>query len=855
MIKSYKELTLRYLKNNKKRSIFTLIGIVLSVALITAICSFFPSIDKSGINAVKSQRGAWQVGYKNLNKDLINKLNSNPKVEDMVTIKTIGKTEIKNGLSIDLLSFKGNIAPLMALDVKEGSLPKNTEEVALEQWIIRFLGENIKVNDKIFLNTGGDDKNPKMEEFKVVGILKNNEKTQQNKSARAIYYDESLDGKGEQVFISLYEKGDLKKNINELKSIHEEGSVSLNNDLLRYQGGLEGDNGLNSILSMVFIVVGIVVIATIAIIYNAFNISVVQRIKDLGLLRTLGATPRQIKTIVRKEGIILGIIAIPLGIISGILALFIIFIIFNAMPSQFSEGGFKLEIAIKYNILLISSIIGFITIYISAIFPAIYASKISPLIAVNSRAFVTKEKISKRRGKLLKKFAKIHVVMAYKNIKRNKKRYRATIFSLTISIVLAIVFITFANIAFGGIPVDNNLSRKVDISINLDEKSRDKAEDILEKVKALDEIEKIYVHYNTSTRVAIIKEKNLDSRLVDYYKELKNYNEISINYKGEEALGIPSVEVGYDQYNLSGIKGYLKDGKIDINEMEKENGVLVVNDNSFSIKGKGPISGDLTKLKVGDEILIGKKEMINDNGVSIEERASLKGVPIDENNFIRVKVLGVLSKEPMDIRKTKGAKIIASPKTLKLIDDMAENKVAINLTLNKAEDIDKVIKELERISEELLVFPTIVNEVDGNRSLRNTFLQANILIYGFVIVIGLIGVVNIINTVNTNLSLRRRELAALRSIGMTMKRLNRMILLEGLLHGAISSLIGGILGALISSFMVKASSGYGGMKFSMPWGTILITSFIAILVSCLAVIPGIKNLKKVNLIEVLKEDI
>ena len=855
MIKSYKELTFRYLKNNKKRSVFTLIGIVLSVALITAICSFFPSINKSGVNAVKSQRGGWQVAYNNINKDLINKVKNNPKVEEMLIMKSFGNTSIKNDISINLSSFKGNIGPLMAIDVKEGSLPKNNGEVAIEQWVMRSLGEELGVNDKITLNTSNDDKSPKMEEFKIVGILKNNKETQKKKEAMALTYNENLEEGGDYIYASLYDKGDLKKNIKEITSIHDEKSTGVNVDLLRYQGGLEGDDSLKAVISMVAIVVGIVVIATIAIIYNAFNISVVQRIKELGLLRTLGATPRQIRTIVRKEGIILGLIAIPLGIILGLLALFIVFIIFNAMPSQLTEGGFDLQIEINYIVLGISAVVGFITICLSAIFPALYASKISPLVAVNSRAFVVKEKISKRRGKLLKRFAKIHVVMAYKNIKRNKKRYRATIFSLTISIILAIVFITFANIAFKGLPVENNLSRKIDIMINLDDKSHGKSEEILEKIKAIEEVESIYVDYDTTYRAAIIKESDLDSRLIDYYKGLKNYNEIAINYKGEEALGIPSVVTAYDEYNLSLIKDYLKEGKIDMTKMEEENGVLVVNDNSFSIKGKGPVSGDLTKLKVGDEILIGNKPMENEGERTIDERASLKGVSIDETNFLKVKVLGVLNKEPMDMRITRGAKVIASPKTLNLIDDMARGKKSINLVLDKDENIDKVIKDIEKIYEDMGILPNIVNVLDENKSMSNTFLQANILIYGFVIVIGLIGVVNIINTVNTNLSLRRREFAALRSIGMTMKKLNRMVFLEGLLHGIISSLIGGVIGALIARSMVLQSSGYGGMKFTMPWDTILITSAIAIIVSCISVIPGIKKLKKINLIEILKEDI
>lgn len=843
MLKSYKDLTGRYLKDNKKRTMFTIIGIILSVALLTAIFSFFPSIKKSGIEGVKSEAGSWHVSYAKLDDNLINQINANPKVEEVGYLEKGTYTHIKNDTRVSLSYCSEGIKKLLPIKIKEGNFPVNEDEVAVEEWVLRMFEDKKSIGDIIKLNIGEDENNPRYQEFKLVGILKNGKETQENKVALALGFKKSINYSKSSAYVSLKHIGSLTDNVNEFTELGHRGSVDTNYKLLMYDGSIKDDNAIREMAPIVSIIVFIVIISTIAIIYNAFNISVVQRTKEIGLLRTLGATPKQIKKIIKKEALIISIVAIPLGIIFGLVALFIVFQIFNLMPGEKLITGFDLQIDISYLALGLSLIVSIITIYISAVLPGRNASKISPLLAINSRNFIAKENIKKNRGRILKKITKFSVVMAYRNLKRNKKRYRATVFSIIISIVLMVIFTTFTKVAFSNVPVSDYIDNKVDVEIDIDNKSKYDRQELLSKVKDVDGVSESILDYGDSKYKSIISKDKLNKELLKYYEDLDNYNDISADYKGKDSLLTESNFKIYDEKTLKMCEEYIEDGKLDFNKMEEENGVFIVNSGYLFVDNKTQVKGELTNFKVGDEIYVPKKDL--------QDNSKLETLGQDT---VKLKVLGVFEKEPFKTSKTFGAKIVMTPKTSELINKSLNVAKSIKVFLNESTDESKVISNIDNLILDLGVDAKVISKADIGKSKQVLILQIKILMYGFVVVIALIGIVNIINTINTSLNLRKKEFAALVSIGMTVKSINKMILLEGSFYGIISSVWGCIIGGILSKVLINITRVFANTTVKIPFNSMIVASLIAIFSATIATIPAIRKLKKMNIIETLKEE-
>ena len=206
------------------------------------------------------------------------------------------------------------------------------------------------------------------------------------------------------------------------------------------EGAGDNSSGAMSLYIVIGIIIGIVVISTVAVIYNAFQISVVERIKQFGLLRAVGGTPKQIKKLVLREATVLAAIGVPLGLLCGVIAIYGIGYLIKLMGG---ESIMPIKLSVSPRILGFSGVLGLISIYLSALSPALNAGRISPLTAISGRNSISKEKIKRRKSFIVQKLFGFEGALAAKNIKRNRKRYRITVFSIIISVMLFITFKSF----------------------------------------------------------------------------------------------------------------------------------------------------------------------------------------------------------------------------------------------------------------------------------------------------------------------------------------------------------------------------------------------------------------------------
>lgn len=826
MLKSYKEITNKYLKHGKKRTVLTIIGVILSVALISAIGLFLRSMQLGEIDKMKADWGACHIYYDKPSDELINKIKNNIKVDRSGSYveKDLGKISDKYSLietqgtdkALELLPFK----------VKKGEFPKGEGEVALEEWALNIIDNKANIGDKIIIN----DRN-----FTLSGILKNKVDSQQKNSINILTNVSNISGK-KALLAEMKEKAISNNTIKELKELGDKyGAVAAENVYVLSMYGVGQNDALTGLLSMAAIVISIVVVASIIVIYNSFNISVVERIKQFGMLRAIGMTPKQIRSMVLREGTILGLIGIPIGLLCGVLALYAIKFVFNFIGAD-SIMGLKVEVSPI--ILGISAGVGLISIYISAFLPAFFAGRVSPLVAISSRATISKEKIKKKKGFIAKKVFGFEGMMAVKNMKRSKKRYRSTVLSIVISIVLFVTFKYFMDLTLTVNGRDNEAS-KVDLTIGYNWREKKLPDNfmikdnIIDEIRNTDGVNKVYKRYGAKNfNVAMSKEKELsDLKDFEVYKR--------IDFQGKESTIMnASLEI-YDDEMIEACKKYASSGNIDVKDFKNSNSVILVeNCYVYSEKLQNSYKGKATNLKVGDEIILKEDEDFNKGEVK------------------KVKI-GAIVKDRVfnNMGSVNGITIIGSKnfyENLTGVKDIKPQKLEISMDKSKKDE--GIISSVEKIKDKQDDLK-LVNNIDSNKEKKTAVLMVQILVYGFVIVVALIGAVNIINTITTNIILRKREFAALKAIGLTQESLKKTIMLEGVSYGIMGTIYGAIISTGLAYLMfIQMSKNLRKTAWIIPWQGILIAGIAAIVIGYLSTLSPLARVNKDNLIDSIRED-
>lgn len=855
MINSYKAISGRYLKSNKKRTALTIIGIILSVALITSICTFILTVQNSMLEQQIKEVGAFHAVVEKATRADIEKLEINPKIDKL----GLGKSEepvqfIKDKLiGINHLNESG--FELMNVQLEEGELPKKGNEIAVERWILRYFESGIKVGDEIEIK----DEKGNAKSYVLSGIVKDDWRSQNIGTAKGYMAvdHEILQGSEVTALVQIKEKADKWQVINEIKeSVSEGAEVSHNEDLMRLTGE-SSDSGLNAaITTVVIMVIGIVVLATVVVIYNAFQISIAERIKQIGLLRAIGTTKKQIINLVLREATLMILIGVPLGMFFGIIAVYCIAFVFTKLTPT---GDFSnLKVVLSPITLILSGIIGALSIYASAYLPARSAGKTSPLVAISSQALIKKEKRS-RGGLFLGRFLKIDWGMALKNVKRNKKRFYVTVFSMAISVTLFVTFTSFAKFSSNftdEITESNDMDFSVSLNYN-DDNVDGISEKLIDEVKAIPNVENIYKRYSRlSTCEALVDRSIIPEEVLKWSEKSgkefgMNENRLpTVSLDGKEKLSIPVVIDAYDEGKLEKSHKYVKEGSID---NLKEDEIIVVRNTRFF--GERTLISPMANLKVGDEVPLSTDYYYDGESSEVQIKEDLNYA---SDEVEKLKVAAIVEVAPFkDADYYETLNIIVSEKTAeKIIKDnlYLQNQYYVeSLDIRLTDDVyvdgvDSALRELENTNPGITYF----NKIEFNKQDKAFKIQMLILLMGFTIVISLISAVNIVNTVTTNILLRRKELAALEAIGMTNKQVRRMITFEGVLFGIYGGIIGSVLGTAFSYMLYEPMSSIRRFAFAFPWQSIIIAVTAVVIVGYISALIPLRRLKKDSIIEVIR---
>ncbi len=596
---------------------------------------------------------------------------------------------------------------------------------------------------------------------------------------------------------------EINKNISNSTGV--EKNIS-NTDLLRYQGVLN-DATLQVLYTIGTIVIVIIVISSVFVIRNSFSISVSEKNRQYGMLASVGATSKQIKKNVLFEGLSIGLIAIPLGILLGIVAIMILLQVVNYLLSDMFVAGLNLEYSISIIPIIASIIISLITIYLSCLIPAIRASKISPIESIRGNNDIKLKPRKIKTPKFIKKVFGIGGVIASKNLKRSKKKYRTTVISIVVSIF---IFISLSSILTLGTKVTTLYY--TDFKFNMFVSGGDKT--IYEEIAKLDNVDNYAYFY----------EKGLDINFEKYSSEF-----------GKQVLGdIENGGILLAVYNNEYFKQYIKE--LGISEENYKKAAILIDDVILYNADNTRTVDRIYNIQSGDEITITDSSK--------------------EKSFVITKTT---TERPMGLENTyyDSGIIVVSQDFLEEVfgEKVDESYILDDLLIYSEEDetlentINDLIKQNENYSE-LAVY----NYNTAVEQQKRIILVVAIFLYGFITVISLIGVTNIFNTITTNMILRSKEFAMLKSIGMTKKEFNRMIRLESIMYGLKALIIGIPLGILGSYFIYKAFALDTDFGYSLPIVPIIISIVFVFIIVGITMKYSLNKINKQNIIETIRKD-
>jgi len=802
------KLSLIYLKNNKRKVIVIVLNIILSTMLLFTV-SLGASILR-GYNVKDSIKyvGDHHVIYKDLNFNLYENLVNDKKINDVITIQENTITYDEN--LYNLITFSKDIDEYVTLEL--GRYPENNNEIIISN------KNDYKVNDMI---SG----------FKVVGIY--------SEVKRTLNLDD----------FSLITKDDIKNNLTTHYLVTFKNSIRLYNEIYRKadEFGLKyildhtGDkvyenvdeNGwlLQSLghypkiktqigmYSMFFVILLAISMFSAMTIRNAFEISLSERKKYFGTLRSIGASKKQIIKIILFETLLLSIVSIPIGLLFGFGFISLIVNIVNNMIREINVFNYQIIIYPVYMIIAFAFIV--ITIIFSAIKPAIKSSQISAIEIIKENKTYYYEK-SKENYPFIKKMFGTEGELAYKTIKRNGIKSLVIVNSLVVSIILFITLSAFVNFLRSNWDMENNYNQ--DITIYTSNISSD--------YKVLDEIANI----KEADNISIFKRITLN-----FKKDISKLTNKAISHYQNNR---------YSQINLVGIH------QVQYEQLKKEIGLT----EDFPIL-----------YNYGDYFEINNYEKVkwfNDEIQEIEICSIIddyqNNIVYNKNCYYKFDEFYLLNDKLIDIEIFDPVIIVP----ITWLDEFVVNYINLYEDTNKYEESKQITIEIEaenyiEVDKELQIIFNKYSKLELDSNYYNNPLQnheENVTLSTISLVINIvmtfiviISLTSIINTINTNLLLRETEFSVLRSVGLSKKGLNKMLLFESIFL-CIKTLVLGIPSAtLFVGILMYLSNIMTKDLFEFPMTSYLIAFIGIVIIIFIMNIFSNNKIKNNNIIDSIRK--
>ncbi|MDR2532293.1 MAG: ABC transporter permease [Oscillospiraceae bacterium] len=853
----FSKVTLKGLLKNRTRTIVTIIGVILSVSMITAVTAFISSLQNYLIENAIASEGNWHVEFINVDSDFLDSISQNQAVNNFAVTQQYDLSgfpdESEEQIShLYIQGFDDEAFEMFFINVKEGRLPQNETELIVSQGnhFKCEIGEEMTLHFYYYNHEENTYITNETRTYTIVGAYHGPER-----AAKTRIEPQTTGFSGEySIFIELKNPRNVyefaEKNIDAFRDdvFGNKYEYKLNRELLRALGILSNENFNAVLYSLASILITLIMFGSVSLIYNSFAISVSERTRQFGMLSSVGATKKQLRKSVLFEGLCIGIVGIPLGILAGITGIAVVLKIIGDILNNIIFGSIPISLSVSIEAIAIAALIGILTIMISAYFPANRATRVTAIESIRQSADIKIKANEVRTFKLTEKLLGVPGMLSFKNFKRNKKRYRATILSLFVSVVL------FISAGAFGMYLRQMSTRLLD----------DFPYDVL-----------IQTHNN--------HHEFDDSQFLSFFNLFKNYDDVYdgaywktliANTRIDENLlsdrflnrgfSISSVDHEYPVVSVHLIddmtyKNWLNELSLSQSDFMEQTGryLMIAKINSFEREHGNDymraVSYDILNTAQPMEITLGFSDFGRADDTNEYESKAVTVHFVDSfphqmgrNSFTGYFLFAPYSHSeyfdfqiPADAPSTVShIMTFFSDNALKMLEDMRD---ALGEHLNLRND-----------STHNYFLSSIAEEQEQNRRIM---LVINVFVYGFVILISLITIANVFNTITTNINLRRREFAMLKSVGMTDGGLNKMIIYECMCYGVNALLFG-----LPVSFGVTWLIYNGVMKgidvpFTLPWSSIGIAVSSVFLIVFVTMMYAVSKIKKENTIDALRNEV
>lgn len=835
-----RRLTIRNLRLNKKRTLVTVIGIMLSVAMLSAVASMFFSARTSIIRYQKQQGGDYHCVFRNVPAEDMQVFRFNRKVERACVLREVGYAILEGGTNeykpyLHIEELDSNAMEHMGIRMVSGRMPKREGEILISSHIATNGGVSFHVGDTLTLEVGRRESDgerltaqtryqpeetvthTKTRQYRIVGIMERPDwqiegyeapgyscytlpADEFNSGSADVYVRYTKQGLKDYEQVSA---GILGLTREELQS----GAVGkynydTNSYLIQLESGILEDGSMRALALAGAFVVLIIIFTSAFCIKNSFDISIAEKIRQYGMLRSVGGTAKQIRKNVYDEAALVGLAGIPAGIICGNLASYVLLQVINRLLTE------SLNVTLYYELswpaVLFSVVLGYLTVYLSARRGAVRAAKVTPIQAITDSAQIRLRRDRMHTPKWIEKIFGVGGMISYKNLKRSKKKYRTTVISITVCVATFIATASFVDLAFDTIRWE---MKSEDYMLCVQWSSDTDGEERVEKIRALDGIDDCtWIAYD---------ERKLEN--ASYSKDyLKLYPEAgTLTEDWEDSLSLCIV----DEQTY---RNYVKELHLSYDRV-KDQGILLNQIHEY---------------------------------VQMNQENELKEVQIPMFTYRAgdtvggIKIAGLTEKTFVGLDAYQSsARLIVNRAFYDKGPDYVYETVYIN-----CEDPDRVQTQIEEICKDDETL-NVENRQESARQTEAFYTLLAIFFYGFIAVIALIGITSIFNTITTNMQLRRQEFAMLKSIGMTTREFNRMIRLESIFCGGPSLAIGIPVGCVLSYLIYRMMSGGStDVGYRLPLWPVCV-SVIAVFALLLAIMRySMQRIRKQNLIETIRNE-
>ncbi|HBR02076.1 MAG TPA: ABC transporter permease [Ruminiclostridium sp.] len=873
----FHKVTLKTLQKNRTRTLVTIIGIILSAAMFTAVTTFISSLQNFMMNVVISEEGDWHGCLYAATSEKVSELKGNDEINQLALAQNIGYAALQERGNeykpyLHILGVDTAFKDTMPIHLVSGRLPENPSELILPAHlktnggVSNSLGDllDLAIGDRVSEGTVLDQHNPYLNgekgQTEELVIRENRSYTVVGFYERPSFEDYSAPGytaitvqdvnPGPHMTFNAYFKmqdpGKVYKYLNQQSNGEGFSAALANSDVLLFSGEARYDSFFQVLYSLAAILIGIIMFGSVSLIYNAFSISVSERTKQFGLLSSIGATRKQIKNSVFFEAFFVSSIGIPLGILSGILGIGVTLALVGDIFSSLYSNARGISFSLHVNLwsIIIAGAVAFITVIISAWIPSRRVSKITAIEAIRQSYDITAKAKKIKTSRLIYRLFGLEGMIARKHFKRNRRKYRATVVSLFMSIVLFISASSFSAYLKDSVG-DVFETQNYDIVFSMDRGAGEDSAaletyDSLKNVAGVKESSFTYVEYCQPD----IPEEYLTG---EYIKEHEEGNGHAFFYGVDDETYLK----------------FLNDNGLDPAVFMKKGdpvGIALSTTQFFDYNEQKYKSYKVFKMDQPKfDLLVLDQERFN--ALTEEERQDLENPETPgsiEDYYLRfpVRIGAVLDTLPTGVNGNYNQASVTVMYPMSLMDEvlpqMGDSQITMYFTAkNHGAVYDKMAEVLAARS---MGTEGLYDYAASTEMERNLILVMNVFSYGFIVLISLIAVANVFNTICTNIMLRRREFAMLKSVGMTQKGFSRMMNFECWLYGAKSLLYGLPVSVGVTFLIYKSISAGYTASFYIPWQALVIAVFSVFAVVFATMLYSISKIRKENPIDALRNE-